>query len=183
MKNILLILLLSNCTILLKSQCTVTLSATAASCPTCCDSHISSFPNSPCPPFSYSWEPNDPNWPLVGSGCAGTTYTITITDGCGCTAVGTILPSTSPVDINKENFSDEINLYPNPANTSFEITTGDNQIIKEVELYSMEGKLVIQQKNSECKIIINTSQLPIGMYFLKLQTTKKKLYQKLLISH
>ncbi len=77
----------------------------------------------------------------------------------------------------------DLRIYPNPANTSFEITTNNEQIIKKVELYTIEGILLIQQTFSESKIKINTSLLPTGMYVIEVQTKEKRMFQKLIISH
>ncbi|MFA6524109.1 MAG: T9SS type A sorting domain-containing protein [Candidatus Paceibacterota bacterium] len=84
-----------------------------------------------------------------------------------------------PEIINESNLS----IYPNPANTSFEITTENEQIIKEVELYTIEGKLLKQQNYSANKVKVNTSQLPQGMYIIEVQTKEKQMFQKLIISH
>jgi len=80
-------------------------------------------------------------------------------------------------------YEDGISIFPNPAINYFTITTENNQLLKEVELYTIEGKLVKQQIFSESKAIIKTSELPQGMYIIEVKTTKKQLYQKLIISH
>jgi len=84
-----------------------------------------------------------------------------------------------PEIVNESNIS----IYPNPANISFEITTDNEQIIKEVELYTIEGKLLKQRSCSENKVKINTSELPTGMYVIEVQTKEKRMFQKLIISH
>ena len=78
---------------------------------------------------------------------------------------------------------ESIDIYPNPASTSFEITTNNKQIIQEVKLYSIEGKLLKQQTFLENKAKINTSQLPQGMYIIEVKTKKEQVYKKLLILH
>ena len=81
------------------------------------------------------------------------------------------------------NSEPEFLIYPNPANTSFEITKENNQIIKEVGLYTIEGKLIKQKTFSENKIKVDTSELPAGMYVIEAQTKEKRMFQKLIISH
>ena len=73
--------------------------------------------------------------------------------------------------------------YPNPANTSFEITTDNKQIIKKIEIYSIEGKLINEQNFTENNVKVNSSQLPTGLYIIKVQTNKEQFCKKLLISH
>ena len=74
-------------------------------------------------------------------------------------------------------------VYPNPANTSFEITTDNKQIIKKIEIYSIEGKLINEQNFTENNVKVNSSQLPTGLYIIKVQTNKEQFCKKLLISH
>ncbi|PIP55028.1 MAG: hypothetical protein COX07_02125 [Bacteroidetes bacterium CG23_combo_of_CG06-09_8_20_14_all_32_9] len=88
----------------------------------------------------------------------------------------------SSININ-ENTENLINIFPNPANISFEITTENEQIIKEIVIYTIEGRMLIQQTFSESKFKIETSQLPIGMYLIKVETKEKRMFQKLIISH
>jgi len=86
----------------------------------------------------------------------------------------------SVYEIENEN---NITISPNPATTSFTITTNNEQIIKEVELYTIEGKLLKQQTFSENNVKVETSQLPTGMYVIEVQTKEKRMFQKLIISH
>ncbi|OFX32675.1 MAG: hypothetical protein A2X08_05345 [Bacteroidetes bacterium GWA2_32_17] len=102
----------------------------------------------------------------------------------GSTIRQMIIKVNFPLSINiNENTGNSISIYPNPASTSFTITTNNEQTIKEVSLYSIEGKLLKQQVLSETKVKIETSQLPEGMYIVKVQTKKEQVYKKLLISH
>jgi len=85
--------------------------------------------------------------------------------------------------IPKITANSSIIVYPNPANTSFEITTDNKQIIKKIEIYSIEGKLINEQNFTENNVKVNSSQLPTGLYIIKVQTNKEQFCKKLLISH
>lgn len=85
---------------------------------------------------------------------------------------------------NTSEINRQISIFPNPATSYTTIKTCNNMnMIKEVEIYTIEGKMLKQYTFSQNKITINTSQLSAGMYIIEVQTSKNKMYQKLLISH
>ena len=67
-----------------------------------CDGSITSNPTGGTPPYTYNWSDNPASQdPIRNDLCAGT-YTVTITDANGCTAVETavVLPSAPPPQVN-----------------------------------------------------------------------------------
>lgn len=64
----------------------------------------------------------------------------------------------------------EINLYPNPTTNSFVINCENNSTIK---LYDVTGKEVLMQNNANGKTEINISQLPKGIYSIKVFSDDK----------
>lgn len=65
------------------------------SCGGTCDGSITLSPSGGTAPFSYVWAPNNDTTSSIGSLCAGT-YTVTITDANGCTAVETYTVTSPP---------------------------------------------------------------------------------------
>lgn len=57
---------------------------------------------------------------------------------------------------------------PIPTNDKVYIALGDNDTIQSLELYSITGKLFLETKSTE----IDFSNLPAGMYLLKIKTDK-----------
>ena len=72
-------------------------------------------------------------------------------------------------------------IYPNPANGQFTISLpnpskGGANEAENVEMYDIEGRLVLQSKivNLQSKIILDVSHLANGTYFVKINKTVKK---------
>ena len=151
---------------------TISLSSSAASCPTCCDVCVSMNITGGCIPYTYAWTPVDPNWPFVCSGCAGTTYTVTIFDSCGCTAKDSITPDTVPIvgiDGTRQRPQGElVTIYPNPAHSQLYIK-GSFDVPASFELYDIMGRIVLSQ-SIHSNQPINISQLSKGLYVYQIKT-------------
>jgi hypothetical protein len=79
------------------------------------------------------------------------------------------------------NKQKEVTIYPNPASDSFKISTSEINDEITVQIFSISGQLVAQQKyfNEE----INVSQLPNGVYLVKVTLSAGfQKTQKLIIS-
>jgi hypothetical protein len=72
-----------------------------------------------------------------------------------------------------------ISLAPNPAHGCV-FLKGNNELVKEVEISDLTGKMVLQVPVENQRIDIR--QLRPGLYFLKCQTAKKTIAIKLLVS-
>lgn len=66
-------------------------------------------------------------------------------------------------------FTNNVNIYPNPVNTTLTIKT-DKITVKGVSIYNLLGKKVLQTKQQT----INVSNLAKGMYILKVQSADNK---------
>jgi choice-of-anchor B domain-containing protein len=66
-------------------------------------------------------------------------------------------------------------IFPNPAKTQTTITIADGQIIKNIKVYSIVGKKIIDKHNiNEQKYILKTPLLSRGMYFLRINDALTK---------
>ena len=84
--------------------------------------------------------------------------------------------SGSPLNVNtlaaKTNFS----IYPNPAKSQTTIAIGNNKIVESVQVYSILGQKIIDQKNlKQPTYILKTAILEKGIYLIKIngKMTKK----------
>ena len=59
-------------------------------------------------------------------------------------------------------------IYPNPVNDKLTVMAED--ALGTVEIYNLMGALVYSQKGSSNKVEINTTDLPTGVYFIRLTT-------------
>ena len=61
-------------------------------------------------------------------------------------------------------------IYPNPVNDK--LTIEAEQALGTVEIYNLMGALVYSQKDCANKVEINTSDLPTGIYFIRMTNDK-----------
>lgn len=88
----------------------------------------------------------------------------------GCDTVTVLVPNHLPQAFN------EVDVYPNPAQDEIFIKT--NLKLKEVNVYSMQGKLLIQGAVNE-ENHIHLKSLSNGVYLMEIVSTNKKYYRKI----
>jgi hypothetical protein len=88
-------------------------------------------------------------------------------------------PRTFNSALNVENISDNIDIYPNPANDFIFIRNSEN--IKSISISDISGKIISENeyKNSN-EISIDISKMAKGIYFIKL-TDNKNIFTKKII--
>ncbi len=85
-------------------------------------------------------------------------------------------------EVNIENISENINIYPNPASNFVTIET--NNIIENIYIYNTVGQIVGNSKFQNfktSKVEINVSDLQSGIYFLNIKTENGNFVEKLII--
>jgi len=75
-----------------------------------------------------------------------------------------------------ENVTTNVNIYPNPASTQLTITGQLNQ----VDIYNMIGQQVWSENVNADKVVVPTSQLDNGIYFVRVNG---EMNQKVVIAH
>lgn len=78
--------------------------------------------------------------------------------------------------------TNNINIYPNPADSYFNIQF-DSQIPQKIELYDIRGKLIFADNNPNESTRINTVGYPSGRYLVNIIYKNKKQTQPLIIEH
>ncbi len=85
-----------------------------------------------------------------------------------------------------ENYvSEDFSVYPNPTHADRVYINKGNNAIKNLELYSISGKLILSKKISTSHSTItldNLNSVASGMYLLKIQTDKNTVIKKLVIN-
>lgn len=72
-----------------------------------------------------------------------------------------------------------VGLYPNPATESVNIICGDNSTGALVEIFDVNGQVIIAQKVvSGNSVVIGTTELPVGVYFVRVTKEAKVLSGK-----
>ena len=76
------------------------------------------------------------------------------------------IESMSPKKETDQRKIDAIQLYPNPTNGMIEIKS-NNLNIKQIELYDIFGKLLIEKKSNDSTVTLDVSPYAKGMYLLR----------------
>ena len=82
-------------------------------------------------------------------------------------------------EVNIENISENINIYPNPA-SNFVTIQSDNHINK-VVFFNYTGQYILQENINSNKAEIDLSNMQSGIYFLKIDTKNGISVKKLII--
>jgi len=133
------------------------------------DGRATAIVESGIPPYSFLWSTGDIT--VAASGLPAGNYSVTVTDGSGCTAeAGTIVLGEKPISPVPFGFQ----LFPNP-------TTGEVQV---VIASSLQGKGSLQVLNSSGQLLyerpisvfqegqyftLDMSRRPSGAYWIKVQ--------------
>jgi len=79
--------------------------------------------------------------------------------------------------INETNYSEKINIYPNPANDNLTVESPQNSII---EIKDIQGNIIEILKAIGNRTIIDTGKLSRGIYVLTIITNKRIVVRKLI---
>jgi hypothetical protein len=138
---------------------------------------------------TYQWlNCDNNNYPIAGAtsqsfqGLTNGNYAVQITlNGCVDTSICYQLGN---VGIEIIENSSAFNIYPNPNNGSFIITSDIKSDQFNIEVFNIEGKLVVSKTIGGKEInqqAISISKLNNGVYYIKLNNANKTYTQKLII--
>ncbi|MDO6595442.1 M28 family peptidase [Oceanihabitans sp. 2_MG-2023] len=98
--------------------------------------------------------------------------------------LGSCIETSNSFDFNSlslETFKNtEIAFYPNPVKTNLVIENIGSFEELEIELYDINGKLILQESAIKIKTTLNLSALSNGVYFLKIKTNNKLQLSKII---
>jgi uncharacterized repeat protein (TIGR03803 family) len=125
-------------------------------------------------PYTYLWEPGGEHG-ADQVGLSGGTYTITVTDYNGCTATITMnicgVHGASRHEQEEDSITQIMNgisLYPNPSNGQFTITGLQSGMY--IEVYDYTGRLVSNTTVSIENMQVNLSEMPNGIYLVRMMS-------------
>jgi hypothetical protein len=107
----------------------------------------------------------DPSFASVGLN----PVTYSFTDNFGCTASVTrniLVRVCTGIDVLEAGLS--VNIYPNPANSFIIVETEQKLIGGTIDVYDVDGKLVMKEAIANAKSNLNVAQLPSGLYQIRL---------------
>ena len=95
-----------------------------------------------------------------------------------CVSTDSVYANTWATGIKSHTESEQISIYPNPAQNSLHITISNDQTA-EIKIYDVLGKEVINTKTQE----IDVSSLQNGIYFIQAKTSEGILSKKVVVQH
>jgi len=119
-------------------------------------------------PYTYNWSSGGTG--ATETGLIAGVYTVNITDANGCLEVVEVTVG-SQVGLTSINNDMNLLIYPNPAHTFIEIKNLSSQVIDEIQVFSIEGKLIqVLSFNTTETITIDVSSWSNGSYILRYMT-------------
>ncbi len=145
------------------------------SCMNACDATATAIAVNGNPPYSFTWTPMSITSPTIGNACAGS-YTINCSDANGCKGNSNliILNNGPCAGIKEFQLNERIDVYPNPA-INFIYISDQANITNAVDvlIQNITGQTVLKTNTMR---EINVSNLPEGLYYLKINTETNKTY-------
>ena len=83
--------------------------------------------------------------------------------------------------VNDNAFNNDISVYPNPANTFFEIKNNGNQELTFAKIFDLNGRLIRTIDLTQSSSNINVSNLANGLYFLEINSLNASTTERLII--
>jgi len=105
---------------------------------------------------------------VTGFGVSGSN-----TDGNSIVAIGQAITESESIVT-----GDELTLFPNPASDIVNIIAGEE--IKEITIYSLEGKIVHQEQGQGHTAQVDVSQLRLGTYLVSVITEEERITETLI---
>jgi len=132
---------------------------------------------------SYLWYNGDTNQTIgidsTGIGFGGKWISVAVTDG-GCTTKdSTLVLFADCTGIEDIEFSQSLKIYPNPTSDVINIKVSISAVLRKVEILSVDGQLI--QSNTQGDLSrISISNLPKGVYYLKIESDNGIAIKKLI---
>lgn len=95
-------------------------------------------------------------------------YSITRT-GISSFSPFAVFDGNTAASVNEVHASDQLAIYPNPATNTIRVATGNNTETLQANIYNVSGQVVQHTTVSGKTATLNISNLPTGMYYLKLK--------------
>jgi hypothetical protein len=138
------------------------------------------------PPYTVTWSPATDLYcpgggpytpgactdPFIRT-CTSNSYTVTVTDAAGCTVTDVMnvvinCRTAAPGSL-QTNEEQPISVYPNPASNELLVNTG-SETAKSIQITDVAGRTVLQLQPLNSIVNLNTSELPEGVYLIRIET-------------
>jgi hypothetical protein len=135
---------------------------------------------------SYTWNTASSNTSIVVSPTATTVYTVTGVDANGCENTAVVSQNVSACTGINESIDQTsfVQIYPNPASNVLNIKlSGFDLNSTSLKITNILGQDVINTSVSNDQLELNLSNMPNGMYFVRVLVNNKEVVNHKLIKH
>ncbi|RMG78741.1 MAG: T9SS C-terminal target domain-containing protein [Bacteroidetes bacterium] len=136
-----------------------------ATCGGCSNGEATAFANGGITPYTYQWSNGQTT--QTATGLAAGSYSVTVTDGYGCSATGSVSVNEPPASA-FNGIQELVSLYPNPSYDVLYIKGLPKNTIVHIE--DISGKTVRNIKINSPTQEVDVSSLARGMYIAKWNT-------------
>ncbi len=134
------------------------------------------------PPFNYTWDDPANQTDSVATGLSKGTYNIIVTDANGCSVTKSV-EITSTDGIQRPQISD-ISIYPNPVNDRLRVILGSSHATHVILINSLGQEVYYISLNGEKQTDLDVSELPAGIYLLKIIESQSTLFvESVIVEH
>lgn len=146
------------------------------SCQACTDGSATAMVSGGTPSYTYLWSPSGQTTQTATNLAAGS-YTVTVTDAQGCTAMDTIVV-TSPTGIVSNAPGIYLHVYPNPIDNFANIEVGhvEGDVIV-ITMFDVTGKTIESKQYNAPKgttIQMSFENYPSGAYLMEVRSGEAK---------
>jgi len=120
----------------------------------------------------YVWSTGDTTQYITVSPDADTSYSVTVTDANGCTAITEV---TVHVTEGINEVENDVKIYPNPTKNIVNIEANG---ITRIKLFDMMGQVLLEKQVQGNNTQIDLRQYAIGQYFVQINTEKTSIAKK-----
>ena len=146
-----------------------------ADCPTCADGSATAAATNGTAPYTYLWDDAAMQTSETATGLIAGSYSCTITDSSGCSAVTTAAEVTK---IEQSIVNSLITLFPNPSSGVINISINDvNATV--YSIYNAIGEKVMSGSLNSTTKAIELNDLRNGVYFIDIQSDKGTIQKKI----
>jgi len=129
--------------------------------------------------LTYTWNTSATTTVVAVSPSVTSNYTVTGTDANGCSNTYTITqPVSACTGINELVYGSSLSLYPNPS--SSEVIVSLNQVISELEVSDMSGRVIYKEAINKSSASLNISNYSNGIYLVKVKSNNQTEIVKLI---
>lgn len=157
---------------------TAAASSSNASCSSCPNGAVNVTAGGGTGPYTYLWTAGNYTTAYV-FGLVPACYTVTVTDANLCSTVTNTCIGFA-TGINSVSLNDGLLIYPNPAQTSVIIETGNGEFA--YTLYNNLGQLIIEKQRASGKVLINLDGYARGIYTVVVEQNGQLVHKKLVVN-